>query len=199
MGANSPMTLAIIGGKYKNKKILLPPKETTRSTKSILRESLFNTLQNDIVDAVFVEVFAGSGSVGLEALSRGAKESWFIEIDRESFRILEKNIAAVDSQNAHSVFGNSFEKIDSVISHLEKSGQKAYFYLDPPFQFREGMEDIYDKTVRLVDRIPELLCEMIVIEHMSGLKLPEKTAHYLRTKSKKFGKSTLSYYSAMNG
>ena len=73
------METKIIGGKYKGKKIKLPPLSVTRSSKSILRESLFNTLQQDIAGKNLVEVFAGSGSIGLEAISRGAKKVFFIE------------------------------------------------------------------------------------------------------------------------
>jgi len=67
---SKPFTKKIVAGKFKNKVIKLPSKTTTRSSKSIVLESFFNTLQFDIIDANFVEVFSGSGSVGLEALSR---------------------------------------------------------------------------------------------------------------------------------
>ncbi|NOR55630.1 MAG: 16S rRNA (guanine(966)-N(2))-methyltransferase RsmD, partial [Sulfurovum sp.] len=65
-------TTTITGGEYKGKKVEIPDIFTTRSSKGILKESLFNTLQFDIMDKNFVEVFSGSGSIGLEALSRGA-------------------------------------------------------------------------------------------------------------------------------
>jgi len=74
----------IIGGEFKGKFIEIPNISTTRSSKSILKESLFNTLQFDIIDKNFVEVFSGSGSIGLEALSRGAKKCYFIEYKQYS-------------------------------------------------------------------------------------------------------------------
>ena len=70
---SKPITKKIISGKFKNKVLKLPSKTTTRSSKAIVLESFFNTIQFDIIDATFVEVFSGSGSIGLEALSRGAK------------------------------------------------------------------------------------------------------------------------------
>ena len=73
-------TKKIISGKYKGRSLKLPSKTTTRSSKVIVLESFFNTIQFGIMDAVFVEVFSGSGSVGLEALSRGAKKIIFMEI-----------------------------------------------------------------------------------------------------------------------
>jgi len=71
---SSPITKKIVAGRFKNKVLKLPSKTTTRSSKAIVLESFFNTVQFDIIDATFVELFSGSGSVGLEALSRGAKK-----------------------------------------------------------------------------------------------------------------------------
>ena len=81
-------TTTIIGGKYRGMKIEIPSIHTTRGSKSILKESLFNTLQFDLIDKNFVELFSGSGSVGLEALSRGAGACYFIEYNRDAYRIL---------------------------------------------------------------------------------------------------------------
>ena len=75
------LTKKIIAGKYKGKTLKLPSKVTTRSSKGIVLEAFFNTLQYEIIDAVFVEVFSGSGSIGLEALSRGARQLFFMEIN----------------------------------------------------------------------------------------------------------------------
>ena len=74
----------IVGGKYKNRVLELPSLEVTRSSKSILKESFFNVLQFDIIDTLFIEAFGGSGGIGLEALSRGAKHSYFCEINKNS-------------------------------------------------------------------------------------------------------------------
>ena len=89
---NNSKTLSkkIISGKFKGKVLKLPSKTTTRSSKSIVLESFFNTLQFDIVGATFVEVFSGSGSIGLEALSRGAEEIIFMEKDREALKVLKQ-------------------------------------------------------------------------------------------------------------
>ena len=75
-------TLKVIGGVFKGRNLQMAPLEITRSSKAILKESLFNTLNYDVVGANFVEFFAGSGSVGIEALSRGAKSAIFFEQNR---------------------------------------------------------------------------------------------------------------------
>ena len=184
----------IIGGAFKGKKIRIPDIATTRSSKSILRESLFDTLQFDVVDAPFVEVFAGSGSVGLEALSRGASHAYFLERNREVFGMLQSNIRQLAPERATAIQGDSFEHFPLLLKRLEAKGVPGYFYFDPPFSIREGMDDIYDKTLNLIEQINASLCKAVIIEHMSRLKLPETIGGLQRIKQKRFGKSTLSYY-----
>ena len=195
---NKQLSKKIIAGKYKGKRLLLPSKTTTRSSKSIVLESFFNTLQFNIVGANFVEVFSGSGSIGLEALSRGAKKIYFMEKDSNALKTLKENIAQTDP-NACEVFaGDSFSNIHTVVSKLKKSNEDAYFYIDPPFSIREDMEDIYEKTMQLIKELPELHVKLIIIEHMSGLDIPQKLGIYQVKKSKKFGNTTLTYLVSEN-
>lgn len=184
----------IISGKYKGKKINLPSLETTRSSKTVVKESYFNTIQFDVIDCNFVEVFAGSGSVGLEALSRGAKHAYFMEKDNAAFKTLSQNIRSLGTDKATAILGNSFETISQVIKALSRAKEKAFFYVDPPFSFREGMEEIYNKTFETLASIPLEMIEMITIEHMTGLELPEEIGGLKLKKSKKFGKTTLTHY-----
>jgi len=187
-------TKKIISGKFKGKTLNIPSKITTRSSKTIVLESFFNTLQFDIVDANFVEVFSGSGSIGLEALSRGAKKIFFMEKDRDALKILKSNISLTDPSSCEIFAGDSFSNIDEVVSRLRKSKEEAYIYIDPPFSVREGMEDIYDKTIALIKALPKECVNMIIIEHMTGLELPDDMNGYSLKKSKKFGNTTLTYY-----
>ena len=195
---NKPITKKIISGKYKNIVLNLPSKITTRSSKSIVLESFFNTIQFDIVDATFVEVFSGSGSIGLEALSRGANNILFMEKDRDAIKVLKENISKTNPSACEIFSGDSFENIKSVISTLKKKNQSAYFYIDPPFSIREGMEDIYDKMLLLIKSIPVELANLIIIEHMTGLEIPQNIGNYTKKKSKKFGNTTLTYLEYFN-
>lgn len=186
-----PLYTTINVGKYKGKKLLLPSLESTRSTKSILKGSFFDTFQYEIIDQPFVEVFGGSGSMGLEALSRGAKHAYFIEKDKEAFRVLEKNCFMVDAKASTCLRGDSFIVLPTLFS---KFTCKTFFYFDPPFSIREGMDDIYDKTLHLIASIPSEIVHVIAVEHMSSLVLPQTIGVFTLQKQKKFGKSSLSYY-----
>jgi len=187
-------TTPIIAGTFKGRKLEIPASDTTRSSKAILRESFFNTVQFDIVGKNFVEVFAGSGSVGLEALSRGAGMCYFMERDPQAYQCLQNNINALDPSRCFTFFGDSFENFSRVYEMLKHSNEKSYFYFDPPFAIREGMEDIYDKTINLIETIEPDICEAVAIEHMTGLTLPDTIGALEKVKSRKFGKSTLTYY-----
>ena len=186
----------IIGGRFKGRFIEIPNISTTRGSKGILKESLFNTLQFDIIDKNFVEVFSGSGSIGLEALSRGAKRCYFIEHNRVAYRVLQKNIRLLDPSRCYSIFGDSFKEFDRVLKSVEGSREKTYFYFDPPFLSRDGMGDIYNKTISLIEKIDGKKCEMVIIEHTTKLDMPKEIRTLEQFKKKRFGRSSISYYRA---
>jgi len=184
----------IIGGEFKGRFIEIPNISTTRSSKSILKESLFNTIQFDIIDKNFVEVFSGSGSIGLEALSRGASQCYFIEYNKIAYRVLQDNIKLLNPSKCHHLYGDSFEKFDIILGMLKNSTQKTYFYFDPPFATRDGMDDVYDKTLLLIEKIDASMCEMVIVEHMTQLDMPKEIGELEQVKRKKFGRSTMTYY-----
>jgi len=184
----------IIGGEFKGKFIEIPNIQTTRSSKNILKESLFNTLQFEIIGKNFVEVFSGSGSIGLEALSRGAGQCYFIEYNKIAYRVLQDNIKLLNPSRCHHFYGDSFEKFDMILEVLKNSNEKTYFYFDPPFSTRDGMDDIYDKTLELIKKIDISMCEMVIVEHMTQLDMPKEIGELEQVKYKKFGRSTMTYY-----
>jgi len=194
MAKEKNFTTKIIGGEFKGKLIEIPNIFTTRSSKGILKESLFNTLQFEIMDKNFVEVFSGSGSIGLEALSRGASQCYFIEYNKVAYNVLQENIQRLNPAKCQYMFGDSFEKFDTLLNMVEKRDEKTYFYFDPPFSTRDGMDDVYDKTLGLIEKIDASKCMMAIVEHMSQLEMPQTIGELEQVKRKKFGRSTMTYY-----
>jgi len=189
--------IRIIGGKYRGKKLYMNDKETTRSTKQILKEAVFNSLQFEVPDSIWVEMFSGVGSIGLEAISRGAKKAYFIEKDSEAAKVLKRNIDSLkeeDREKCEIILGDAFERVWDVIDELKRNRQKAFFYFDPPFAIREGYEDIYEKVQNLIKTMPKINVEKILIEHQSNYEFPEYLGKYKKIKTKKFGKSSVSFY-----
>ena len=176
-------SIRIIAGKHKGKVLHMDMLPHTRPTKSIVKESLFDTLQDCIKDKVFVEVFAGYGSVGFEAFSRGAKRVIFIEKDSKSYAILSSNIGLFCSPNLIAY------NEDSLI-FLEQFCKKNTFdilYLDPSFYL--GYEEVF----ALLSRI-DLVGKMAIMEHISSFAMPKHIGNLALHKSRKFGRTTLSYY-----
>uniref|UniRef100_UPI0040488902 16S rRNA (guanine(966)-N(2))-methyltransferase RsmD n=1 Tax=Aliarcobacter sp. TaxID=2321116 RepID=UPI0040488902 len=187
-------TTKIIAGKYKGKILDLPSLDVTRSSKARLKESLFNVLQFDIIDKIFIESFAGSGSIGLEAISRDAKRAYFVELDKKSYQILLKNCKAVDMEKCQTIQGNTFVQTPLILDFLKKSNEEIILYVDPPFDYRDGMEDIYEKSFNMIKNIENDNIYLIVLEHVSSLEIPNVLGKFSLNKTKQFGKSSLSYY-----
>ena len=188
-------TTKIIAGAYKGKILDLPSLDVTRSSKAVLKESVFNVLQFDIIDKIFIESFDGSGSIGLEAISRGAKRAYFIELDKNSYSILLKNCKKVDIEKCQTIQGNAFVQTPLILDFLKNSKDEIVLYVDPPFDYRDGMNDIYDKSFRMIENIESDNIFKIIIEHESKLEVPKILGKFSLEKTRKFGKSSLSYYS----
>lgn len=183
--------IRVIGGKYRGLSLEMRDSPTTRPTKSILKESLFNVLQGEVCNRVFIEGFGGSGSVGIEALSRGAKEAIFVEYDEQSLQVLRKNLSKLKDEKYQSILGDSFITLPKVIENIAEEG---ILYLDPPFCIRENMQDIYEKCFEMVRGIKNPKIFLVIFEHLSSYQMPEILGNFCIMKVKKFGKSTLSYY-----
>ncbi|EAH4571061.1 RsmD family RNA methyltransferase [Campylobacter sp. 2352 PW] len=181
----------IESGIYKSKKILLPSLDTTRSTKSIVKSCVFNVLRFSLQDKVFIEAFGGSALMALEARSNGCLKSYAIEKDKKAYEIALKNASNID-QNTICFNDDTFKKTPQII---QNSKEDIILYLDPPFDIREGFFDIYEKTLKLIENIKNSNVKIIIIEHHSTFKTPAKIQNYEKTKEKKFGSTTLSFYS----
>jgi len=118
----------IIGGKYKKKALLTPKTETVRPTTSQLREALFNITQSVIEKANFLDIFAGSGAMGLEALSRGAAHATFIDNNRAALMVIKKNIAALEVEACTTVLG-----MDALRALEKLRTSYDLIYIDPPY------------------------------------------------------------------
>ena len=192
---SSKPTTKIIAGAYKGKVLELPSLDVTRSSKALLKESVFNVLQFDVIDKLFIEAFAGSGSIGLEAISRGAKRAYFVELNKNSYNILIKNCRNINIDKCQTIQGNTFIQTPLILESVKNSKDEVILYVDPPFDIREGMNDIYKKSFEMIEDIKVDNIYMIIVEHISTLEVPEVLGKFSKNKTRKFGKSSLSYYS----
>ena len=133
--------MRITAGRFKNKQVKTLDSELIRPTLSKIRESLFNVLQNDIENASFLDLFAGSGIVGIEAASRGAKEVIFIEKNPKHYKLLKENLKTLD-------FNNKAFLSDSTLM-IEKFEENRFdiIFSDPPYK-----TDLNNKILEIIWR-----------------------------------------------
>lgn len=122
----------IIAGLYRRQRLITPKSSQTRPTANRLREALFNICQQVIENARFLDIFAGSGAMGLEALSRGAQSAAFIESHKEAIHCIEHNVTHLQVQDKAQILrGEAF----AMLKWLEQRGQKFdIIYADPPYR-----------------------------------------------------------------
>lgn len=185
----------IIAGLYKNKTITAPKGLLTRPTSGKLRESLFNICQNYIDGARFLDLFAGSGAVGIEALSRGAKAATFIDNSRECIRCIQQNFRHLHIEaSANILFGDVFQTMGKLNKQNE---QYEIIYADPPYDaFSKGKEGVLAHSERVLKIIDDggLLVPsgMLFIEDSTGFEPdPSHLSNLIFKSSRRMGRSVL--------
>ena len=136
-------------------------------------------------------MFAGSGSVGFEALSRGASKIIFFENNPIAIQTLKKNRQTFPDENIEIIAGDSFENLPNKINKID---EKIIIYIDPPFSIRKDMENIYKKVYDLFNKINDSKIEIAVLEQLSDEVAPNTLGNLVNSKNKKFGKTTLRYF-----
>ena len=168
-------TLRIIGGKFRGRRLPFPSVEGLRPTKDSVRETLFNWLQRDIQGALCLDLFAGSGALGFEALSRGAAQVVMVDRSHEVVQQLKKN--------AETLGVDSLDILEADVAEAWPcfSQRFSIVFLDPPFA-----SDILRVSL---ERISEVITEnaLIYIEVSEKYILPVLPSHFHILHEKKSG------------
>ena len=145
--------LRITGGEMRGRKLFSPPKETIRPASDMIRQAVFNMLAPDLPGVDFYDVFAGTGVVGLEALSRGAGQAIFVERERRQIELIRRNVNHLGLRDSSAI-----RLSDAFLwaRHFRPSGGPCIVFLGPPYEmFIEGEE--LDRTMELVERVQKSL------------------------------------------
>jgi 16S rRNA (guanine966-N2)-methyltransferase len=183
--------MRVIAGKYRGRRLKNPPSDRTRPTSDRLRETLFNVLAPRIEGARFLDLCAGTGAVGIEALSRGAKHVTFIDQSRRMCALIETNLGTLGI-GAEEVEIITAEASEYLRTHARK-GRAAFdiIYFDPPYA-----ADHYSVVNLISDSGGQLLAEdaLLIIEHYKKKELAEEVGKLNRYRVLKQGDSVLSFY-----
>ena len=122
--------MRIISGSARGTKLYTLDGIKTRPTLDRVKESVFNIIQNEVLDSVFLDLFAGSGAIGLEAASRGAKRVYMCEKSTDAIKIIRKNIEKTHLEEKIVLYGEDYEKM--LINRLNE--RLDIIYIDPPYK-----------------------------------------------------------------
>ena len=187
--------MRVIAGTYRSRQLIAPRGTTTRPTSDRLRETLFNIISPRIEGCRFVDLYAGTGAVGIEALSRGAAHVWFTENAPNAIAALRTNLTALKISKAFTIEDRS---TGALLERLAKAPQLAntidMVFLDPPYEAAAE----YELTLNLLGsaRGRQILAPnaLVIAEHGTKSSLPQRFGALTHTRLVKQGDASLSFY-----
>jgi 16S rRNA (guanine966-N2)-methyltransferase len=185
--------MRVIAGTYRSRLLSAPRGMKTRPTSDRLRETLFNILAPRLEGCRFVDLYAGTGAVGIEAISRGAEHVWFAENAEAALMSLRQNLAALKIVRGFTLDDRG---VGAMLQRLSKLPQPIdLVYLDPPYE----AEDEYSGTLNFFGSVRgrEVLASnaLVISEHSSKAKLAARYGALEHTRLLKQGDAALSFYS----
>jgi 16S rRNA (guanine(966)-N(2))-methyltransferase RsmD len=185
--------MRVIAGKFRSRSLKSLKGLALRPTSDRLRETLFNVLAERVADARFVDAFAGTGAVGIEALSRGAREVIFIENHLPAVALIRKNLRALGIQSLGSVLAlDTLRGLQRLVANPPAASSLVdIVYLDPPYAAAQD----YRRVLTFLGAAPFLAeGSLVIAEHRSSVELPETFGNLSRVRVLRQGDATLSFY-----
>ena len=173
--------MRVVAGKYKRSTLLTLDSLATRPTKDMVKEALFSSIY--VEDSLFLDLFSGSGSIGIEALSRGARDVVFNDLSKDAVKVIKTNLSKFKEDRR--VYNLDY------LSCLNKLEDKFdYIFVDPPYAFEE-----YERIFGTVDSLNLYSnnCR-IIVEVKKEKELADELFSFEKYKEKKYGISKLLYY-----
>ncbi len=175
--------MRVIAGKYQRKTIINNRDYSIRPTMDRAKEGLFNIINSNIYDATFLDLFTGTGNMGIEALSRGAKHVTFVDSSRKSIEIANKNLEGITESYTIATM--------DALSFLEKTENiYDYIFLDPPYDIN------LEYVEKLIQESMKKICDNgVIIVELPREFNSEKYEYY---RVKKYGKSKFTFFRKEN-
>jgi len=172
--------MRVIAGALRSRAIKRVRGPVTRPTPDRLRETLFDILAPRISGAMFLDAYAGTGAVGIEALSRGARHAWFLERNRQALAVLRENLAELELESRATV-------VTGPVLRALGEYKADLVFLDPPYD----QEREYTAALAALSQAPPAL---VVVQHSVRLPLDEAYGSLRRIRTVRQGDNTLSFF-----
>lgn len=180
--------MRVITGSAKGRKLLSPQGERVRPTTDRIKEALFNIIGENIKNSILIDCFAGTGNIGVEALSRGAKKCYFIDNDFKSIEIIHNNLELTNLKK-NAIIMNS--NVSNALKKIEIKKEKVDFvFLDPPY-----LQEYINPTMKSLSENNILKQNnWIIIEHSKKEHLEEQYGKIKCFRQQVYGNTSLSFY-----
>lgn len=191
--------MRVIAGTFRGRRLVAPKgNRLVRPTADRVKESVFSILRERIVDANFLDLCAGTGSMGIEALSRGAKHVTFLERDPRCIEIIERNLDAcglfTEPQARYHLFRRDVVK--GIAQLCKRSIVFEIIYFDPPYGVDlVGGSQLYTTCLSLLAE-SSLLCDdgILLVEHAKRFAMPDAVGNLKRSRQARYGDTVVSFY-----
>jgi 16S rRNA (guanine966-N2)-methyltransferase len=180
--------MRIIAGKFKSRRLKATPPAGIRPTSDKLRETLFNILGATVDGSTFLDGCAGMGAVGIEAISRGASQVYFVEQSRKACRLIRENVKSLEIEEEFTIL-----EMDLIKALRTVNVSFDIAYVDPPYE----REDLYEATLERFGSSPLLAPDgLLIIEHSKRRELPDAVGTIRKLRSLVQGDAALAFYKA---
>lgn len=184
----------ITGGKFRGFNLSAPTDRQTRPMQGALRETLFNIIRPWMENAIVLDLFSGTGSLGLEALSRGAAACCFFEIHRPALAVLRKNIVNLKCESITEILTVDILKL----THFPETAFRPFdlIFLDPPFRFSDPATRIdLEPCISLIVESDAAADDALLVFQLRGQQEPpERLKTFLFEKERRQGSVRLAFY-----
>ena len=179
--------MKVISGTLKGRNITGFNIDGTRPTMDRVKESLFAMIQDYLKNSVTLDLFSGSGNLGIEAISNGSKLCYFIDNNKEAINTINKNIANLNIKDKSQVILSDWKK---ALNSFSNQNQKFdLIFVDPPYNY-----DVYEKILEKVSTLNLLNKDGLIILEHPNLKLKETYNNLILFKTKKYGNKSVNIY-----
>ncbi|HTR48439.1 MAG TPA: 16S rRNA (guanine(966)-N(2))-methyltransferase RsmD [Verrucomicrobiae bacterium] len=181
--------MRVIAGKFRSRALKGPGTMRLRPTSDRLRETLFNVLGPAVEDSLFIDLYAGTGAVGIEAVSRGARQVILVESNAKAARLIQQNLAALGIRAEAELI-----EADAIASLKRISARHLladFIFLDPPYD----EADEPDRLLEFLDASHVVAPQgVVIVEHRTGAELPDRLDRLECVRELEQGDATLSFY-----
>jgi 16S rRNA (guanine(966)-N(2))-methyltransferase RsmD len=183
--------MRVLGGTHKGRRLYGPKSHRLRPTSARVKEALFSILGSRVVGSRFLDLYAGSGAVGIEALSRGAAHATFVESDPAAVRLLQANLARCGFQSSGEIHGCSVETF--LMRSRRLPTPYDLVFVDPPY----GEGPLRRLWAALASSPAVASHALLVFEHSTMTAIPRPSGRFLPLRQYRYGDTTLSLFATL--